>query len=129
MPWGDKARANNVMKFNRISREEGHRLIGETNSAFIQQWIGSQYDKANTYNAWLDRWQDIYGYALVQHIIEVDEAIKVPHRSGSQVIEANKKDRHELDIRGYLAIRAKARPGSRSRWISRWSRCSLRTRC
>jgi len=108
MPWGEKARANNIMKFERIAREEGHRLIEDTNSAFISKWIGSQYDKANTFNAWLDRWQDLYRYALVEHIINVDEAAKVPRRSGSLVIEANQKDRHELDLAGFLAIRAKA---------------------
>jgi integrase len=110
MPWGEKARANNILKFNRIAREEGHRLIEDTNSAFISQWLTTQYDKANTYNAWLDRWQDLYRYALVQHIIAVDEAAKVPRRSGSLVIEANQKDRHELEVEWFLAIRDKAPP-------------------
>jgi len=98
------------MKFDRLAREEGYRLIGEITSGFISQWLTSQYDKANTWNNWLDRWQDIFSYALVQNIIQVDQAAKVPHRSGSLVIEANQKDRHELDLRGYLAIRAKAPP-------------------
>jgi integrase len=111
MPWKQGTRVNNVAKLKRIRKELGHRLIERTDSIFLNDWLESFVDKADTWMKWRYVFILLWKHALFRKwAVERNEGEHIPERSISLVIESNQKDRQPLSVEGLNAIRARAPP-------------------
>ena len=111
MPWKKGTRTNNVAKLKRIRKELGHRLIERTDSIFLNDWLESFVDKADTWMKWRYVFILLWKHALFRKWAAArNEGEHIPERSISLVIEANQKERQPLTIEGFKAIHAHAPP-------------------
>ncbi len=107
MPWDEGTREAVGYKLARIQRELGERVVSRTDSLFLEDWLGF----CKTGDAW-NKWRYVFvllwKFAVARHLTETNEAEKLEERSTSKKLEANKKARLPLDIRGFKAIYKKA---------------------
>lgn len=103
-PWDAGTKRNNLLKMERIRRDIGHRLLHRTDCLFLEEWLASFCHTADTFNKWRYALVLLWKYGVSRKLTEVNEADKVEFRSTSKKLDANKKKRRQIDVRGFKAI-------------------------
>jgi len=110
MPWSPSTREGKRYKLERIKRELGHHIVARTDRIFINNWIEAFCRNADTFNEWRDVFVELWKEACFQKWAEANEPSLIPVRSTSRKIEANRKIRRQMDIRGFEVFHSHAPP-------------------
>lgn len=107
-PWDSGTKRNNLLKMERVRRDIGHRLLNRTDCLFLEEWLAAFCHTADTFNKWRYALVLLWKYGVSRKLVDGNEAEKVEFRSTSKKLDANKKKRRQMDVRGFKAIHAKA---------------------
>ena len=109
-PWDVGTRKVREFMFRRIARQLGERLVAQTDGLFLKRWLDSFCRNADQWNKWRHVLILLWQYALLNQMTSCNEAAKLPYRSVSKKLAANRKVRQPLDLPGFRCIHAHAPP-------------------
>jgi hypothetical protein len=111
-PWDKSTRETALMRLARIGRELGANgaLIEDLTVVDLGRWLAKTAERADPFNKWRQILVLLWTFAVGAGLAQSNEAQKVPRRSTSRKIAANRKRRDPLDVEGFRLIHDQGSP-------------------
>ena len=109
-PWKASTKRNNWFMLRRIERELGTRTLKHLEVVQLKQWLAKFCVTGDQWLKWRHLLVLLWGHALSNGLVPVNEAEKLPKHSASRKLTVNRKKRQPLTLEGFRAIREEAEP-------------------
>jgi hypothetical protein len=109
-PWKDSTKHNNGFMFRKIERELGKRTLQHLDVVQLKQWLAKFCVTGDQWLKWRHLLVLLWGHALSNGLVPVNEAEKLPKHSASRKLAVNRKKRQPLTLETFRAIRERAEP-------------------
>jgi len=93
-----------IFRLNAIKKDIGDLAFAEFTRKNIRDWLRLRAKNAETYNHWRKLFIEVWAQAMLDEIIEANEAEIVSRKKVSKELEANQKKRKRLTMQAFSAI-------------------------
>ena len=103
-PWSDGYRKIIITRLKAINKEWSALTFNEITRKRIRDWLKNRASNGQTFNKWRELFINIWEFAILDELVNFNEAGAVPKMSTSKKLEANWKKRKRLTTKSFWAI-------------------------